>query len=117
MKAVVGPLHLGQVISRLCKDGRGRSCSRSRSLTPRVGSPGPGRLKGEIIPYRDSKLTRLLRNSLGGDAVTLLLVTLHPAARFAEQTLTSLRFAQKARAVENVVPAEKRDVERIIEAL
>jgi len=55
----------------------------------------------EFIPYRDSKLTRVLRSSLGGNAVTLLLVTVHPAAQFVEQTLTSLRFAAKAQCVEN----------------
>lgn len=56
-----------------------------------------------MIPYRDSKLTRILRSSLGGNAVTLLLVTVHPAFQFIEQSMTSLRFATKARTVENLV--------------
>mmetsp|Transcript_27727 Transcript_27727/g.52174 ORF Transcript_27727/g.52174 Transcript_27727/m.52174 type:complete len:1142 (+) Transcript_27727:67-3492(+) len=71
-------------------EGRSRSPSRSRE-------------RSEFIPYRDSKLTRILRSSLGGNAVTLLLVTVHPAFQFIEQSMTSLRFATKARSVENLV--------------
>lgn len=77
-----------------------RSLSRSRE-------------RGDFIPYRDSKLTRVLRSSLGGNAITLLLVTVHPAVHYVEQTMTSLRFASKARCVENcIIPADvgpKRD--------
>ncbi|CAM9924200.1 unnamed protein product, partial [Phaeothamnion confervicola] len=39
---------------------------------------------GGHVPYRDSKLTRLLQNSLGGNAFTAVLATVHPVARFAE---------------------------------
>lgn len=66
-------------------------------------SPSRGRERTDFIPYRDSKLTRILRASLGGNAVTLLLVTIHPAMQFVEQSMTSLRFATKARSIENYV--------------
>merc|ERR1712190_415673 len=66
-------------------------------------SPSRSRERTEFIPYRDSKLTRVLRSSLGGNAVTLLLVTVHPSLQFLEQSMTSLRFASKARCVENHV--------------
>ena len=56
----------------------------------------------------------VLRSSLGGDGHTLLLVTVHPSQRFVEQSLTSLRFAQKARSVENYVKV--RDASGIIQA-
>lgn len=96
---------LGEVISRLCVAGGRRSVQNSPRREARESrSPSRGRDKNsEFIPYRDSKLTRVLRSSLGGDAVTLLLVTVHPAAQFVEQSLTSLRFASKAKCVENHV--------------
>eukprot|EP00928_Gymnodinium_smaydae_P071105 TRINITY_DN54782_c0_g1_i1.p1 TRINITY_DN54782_c0_g1~~TRINITY_DN54782_c0_g1_i1.p1 ORF type:complete len:1127 (+),score=249.98 TRINITY_DN54782_c0_g1_i1:111-3383(+) len=50
----------------------------------------------EHVPFRDSKLTRLLSVHLGGNSQTGLLVTLTPAEDNVEQSLTTLRFAQKA---------------------
>ena len=55
----------------------------------------------EHIPYRDSKLTRLLQESLGGNFKTTLLVTCSPAARSQSETLDSLRFAVRAKAIKN----------------
>ncbi|CAJ1424857.1 unnamed protein product, partial [Effrenium voratum] len=51
---------------------------------------------GDHIPFRDSKLTRLLSVHLGGNSQTGLLVTLTPAEDAVEPSLTTLRFAQKA---------------------
>lgn len=73
-------------------------------------SPSRSRERSEFIPYRDSKLTRILRASLGGNAVTLLLVTIHPGIQFLEQTMTSLRFATKAQSVENIVESNSQSV-------
>lgn len=53
------------------------------------------------IPYRDSKLTRLLQESLGGNFKTTLLVTCSPAARSQTETLDSLKFAVRAKAIKN----------------
>lgn len=50
----------------------------------------------EHIPFRDSKLTRLLSVHLNGNSQTGLLVTLTPSEDAIEQSLTTLRFAQKA---------------------
>ena len=52
--------------------------------------------EGEHIPFRDSKLTRLLSVHLNGNSQTGLLVTLTPSEDAIEQSLTTLRFAQKA---------------------
>ena len=54
------------------------------------------------IPYRDSKLTRLLQDSLGGNAVTAMLCCVSPAAASCDETLSSLRFAERAKRVRNV---------------
>ncbi|CAE7529128.1 KIN7D [Symbiodinium natans] len=60
------------------------------------GSRGVAGEEGDHVPFRDSKLTRLLSVHLGGNSRTGLLVTLTPAADAVEQSLTTLRFAQKA---------------------
>jgi len=52
--------------------------------------------RGDHVPIRDSKLTRLLSVHLGGNSQTGMLVTLTPAEDAVEQSLTTLRFAQKA---------------------
>jgi hypothetical protein len=54
------------------------------------------------IPYRDSKLTRLLQDSLGGNAVTAMLCCVSPAVGSYDETLSSLRFAERAKRVRNV---------------
>lgn len=51
------------------------------------------------VPYRDSKLTRLLQDSLGVRARTFLIATVSPSARHSEETLSTLKFADRAREV------------------
>ncbi|KAK3239345.1 hypothetical protein CYMTET_50726 [Cymbomonas tetramitiformis] len=56
--------------------------------------------KSAHIPYRNSKLTQLLQDSLGGDAKTLMFVQASPALPDAAETLCSLNFAARAKAVD-----------------
>ncbi|NXN96279.1 KIF3C protein, partial [Rhinopomastus cyanomelas] len=53
------------------------------------------------IPYRDSKLTRLLQDSLGGNAKTIMVATLGPASHSYEESLSTLRFANRAKNIKN----------------
>lgn len=55
------------------------------------------------IPYRDSKLTRLLQESLSGNFKTALIVTCSPHSRNLEETISSLRFGQRAGALKTSV--------------
>lgn len=54
------------------------------------------------IPYRDSKLTRILQNSLGGNSLTAIICTISPASINFFQTMSTLKFAQRASSVKNV---------------
>lgn len=53
------------------------------------------------VPYRDSKLTRLLQNALGGDSYTSVLATIRPTRSHAEECLSTLQFANRCRKVAN----------------
>lgn len=57
--------------------------------------------KSKHIPYRDSKLTRLLSESLGGNSKTCLIITASPAPYNDVETLSTLRFGQRARNIKN----------------
>lgn len=61
------------------------------------------------IPYRDSKLTRLLSDSIGGNSKTTLIVTASPSSYNCDETLSTLRFGQRAKRVKNkpIVNQEK----------
>ncbi|KAK3159594.1 hypothetical protein QOZ80_1BG0048600 [Eleusine coracana subsp. coracana] len=56
--------------------------------------------KNSHIPYRNSKLTQLLQSSLGGDAKTLMFAHISPEAESYAETLSTLKFAQRASTVE-----------------
>ena len=49
------------------------------------------------VPYRDSKLTRILQDSLGGNCKTVLIVTVAPISECVEETLSTLKFADRAK--------------------
>uniref|UniRef100_M1AJQ2 Chromosome-associated kinesin KIF4A n=1 Tax=Solanum tuberosum TaxID=4113 RepID=M1AJQ2_SOLTU len=76
-----GLLALGNVISALGDDKK--------------------RKEGTHIPYRDSKLTRLLQDSLGGNSKTVMIACVSPADTNAEETLNTLKYANRARNIQN----------------
>ncbi|KAI5057401.1 hypothetical protein GOP47_0027416 [Adiantum capillus-veneris] len=53
------------------------------------------------VPYRDSKLTRLLRDSLGGRTKTCIIATVSPSVHCLEETLSTLDYAQRAKSIKN----------------
>lgn len=53
------------------------------------------------VPYRDSKLTRLLQDSLGGNSKTIMIANIGPSAYNYNETLTTLRYASRAKAIQN----------------
>lgn len=75
-------LILGQVVSALSDKGKG------------------GKLKRKP-PYRDSKLTRLLQDSLGGNSQTIMLACVSPAGYNIDESINTLRYATSARNIKN----------------
>ena len=57
--------------------------------------------KTHHIPYRDSKLTRLLQDSLGGNTKTIIIAAISPADYNYEETLSTLRYASRAKFIKN----------------
>ena len=65
-----------------------------------LGEDNPGN-KQRHVPYRESKLTRLLQDSLGGNSHTLMIACVSPADSNMEETLNTLRYADRARKIKN----------------
>jgi kinesin family member 5 len=64
------------------------------------------------IPYRDSKLTRVLQESLGGNSKTNLIINVSPSSYNTSETLSTLRFGNRAKSIKNkAVVNEQRSVE------
>ncbi|KAG0679062.1 kinesin-like protein Klp5 [Pichia californica] len=59
--------------------------------------------RSKHIPYRDSKLTRLLKFSLGGNCKTLMIVCVSPSSRHYDETLNALKFANRAKEIKTKV--------------
>ncbi|XP_020202434.1 kinesin-like protein KIN-4A isoform X1 [Cajanus cajan] len=67
------------------------------------------RKEGVHVPYRDSKLTRLLQDSLGGNSKTVMIACISPADVNAEESLNTLKYANRARNIQNK-PVVNRDL-------
>ncbi|KAG1567352.1 hypothetical protein G6F48_002721 [Rhizopus delemar] len=68
-----------------------------------ISALGDETRKATHIPYRDSKLTRLLQDSLGGNSQTLMLACVSPADTNFQETLSTLKYANRARNIKNRV--------------
>lgn len=77
---------------------------------------GAGGTKGHV-PYRDSQLTRLLQESLGGNAATVMIAAISPADYNFDETLGTLKYANRAKSIENVVTRNEDVNEKMIRDL
>ncbi|KAF8683722.1 hypothetical protein HU200_044654 [Digitaria exilis] len=66
------------------------------------------------VPYRDSKLTRLLRESLGGKAKTCIIATVSPSVYSLEETLVTLDYASRAKSIRNKPEANKKICKSVV---
>jgi kinesin family protein 13 len=53
--------------------------------------------KNIIVPYRNSNLTRMLQNALGGSSKTYMICALRPGAKYFEESVSTLRYADRAK--------------------
>lgn len=61
----------------------------------------PDGTKGKYIPYRESKLTSLLRHSLGGNSYCLMIACISPSSKFYNENVSTLNYASKASCISN----------------
>ncbi|XP_072815306.1 kinesin-like protein KIF27 isoform X2 [Vicugna pacos] len=66
-----------------------------------ISALGDPRRKSSHIPYRDAKITRLLKDSLGGSAKTLMITCVSPSSSDFDESLNSLKYANRARNIRN----------------
>ncbi|PNW77017.1 hypothetical protein CHLRE_10g418950v5 [Chlamydomonas reinhardtii] len=89
-----GLLALGNVIVALAGEDRGAEGSAKKE------TPGVEKKKAHV-PYRDSKLTRLLQDSLGGNSLTVLISCISPSEADFEETNNTLKYANRACKIKN----------------
>uniref|UniRef100_H2MNQ5 Kinesin-like protein n=1 Tax=Oryzias latipes TaxID=8090 RepID=H2MNQ5_ORYLA len=78
---------------------------------------GAGKNKSKFVPYRDSVLTWLLKDSLGGNSRTAMVATISPAADNYDETLSTLRYADRAKNIINHAVVNEDPNARIIREL
>ena len=60
-----------------------------------------GKKESVYIPYRDSKLTCLLRQSIGGNSFCCMIACLHPSDKYLDENISTLQYASKAASIAN----------------
>lgn len=88
---------LGNVIKALAEDSDGK--------------------KKVVVPYRDSVLTKLLKNALGGNSKTIMIAALSPADINYEETLSTLRFADRAKTIKTRATINESETDKLIRQL
>uniref|UniRef100_A0A8D3CNQ2 Kinesin motor domain-containing protein n=1 Tax=Scophthalmus maximus TaxID=52904 RepID=A0A8D3CNQ2_SCOMX len=93
-----GPDKVDSVVSKFINFAINRGLL---SLGNVISALGDESKKNTFVPYRDSKLTRLLQDSLGGNSHTLMIACISPADSNMEETINTLRYADRARKIKN----------------
>ncbi|XP_077328929.1 kinesin-like protein KIF7 [Lithobates pipiens] len=79
-----------------------------------ISALGDPKRKSSHIPYRDSKITRILKDSLGGNAKTVMISCISPSASDFDETLNTLNYANRAQNIKNKATINcKKDAERV----
>lgn len=87
---------LGQVISTLAENSEGGN---------------------KFVPYRNSSLTRILQNALGGNSQTIMICAISPSSDNYEETLSTLRYADQAKKIKNKPVINESETDKIIREL
>ncbi|CAE1299414.1 Kinesin-like protein KIF1B,Kinesin-like protein KIN-4B,Kinesin-like protein KIF1A,Kinesin-like protein KIF28P,Kinesin-like protein KIF16B,Kinesin-like protein FLA10,Kinesin-like protein KIN-12D,Kinesin-like protein KIF17,Kinesin-like protein KIN-4A,Kinesin-like protein unc-104,Osmotic avoidance abnormal protein 3,Kinesin-like protein KIF1C,Kinesin-related protein 1,Kinesin-like protein Klp98A,Kinesin-like protein KIF14,Kinesin-like protein KIF18B,Chromosome-associated kinesin KIF4,Kinesin-like protein KIF1 len=73
--------------------------------------------KKVLVPYRDSVLTKLLKNALGGNSRTVMIAALSPADINYEETLSTLRYADRAKKIKNNAVINENPMDKLLREL
>lgn len=73
--------------------------------------------KKVLVPYRDSVLTKLLQNALGGNSKTIMIAALSPADINYDETLGTLRYADRAKKIKNKAVVNENPMDKLIREL
>lgn len=73
-----------------------------------INALGDKNKKGFFVPYRDSKLTRLLKDSLGGNCKTVMIVNVSPSSSQFEETINTLKYANRAKNIKTKAITNKK---------
>jgi len=96
----------------------GSNINRSLSTLGNViAALAEGGKKAKHVPYRDSTLTKLLKNALGGNSKTVMIAALSPADINFEETLSTLRYADRAKQIKNSAVVNESPTDKLIREL
>lgn len=70
-----------------------------------------------IVPYRNSNLTRILQNALGGNSKTIMICAISPASMNFEESLSTLRYADRAKKIQNKAVINESPQDKLIREL
>jgi len=76
-----------------------------------------GKEKKTVVPYRDSALTRILQNALGGNSKTIMICAISPASMNFEESVSTLRYADRAKKIVNKAVVNESAQEKMIREL
>eukprot|EP00931_Biecheleriopsis_adriatica_P076794 TRINITY_DN5046_c0_g1_i1.p1 TRINITY_DN5046_c0_g1~~TRINITY_DN5046_c0_g1_i1.p1 ORF type:complete len:1104 (-),score=351.24 TRINITY_DN5046_c0_g1_i1:229-3540(-) len=95
-----------------------KSLSALGNVIEKLADKATGKAKaGAVVPYRDSKLTRLLQNALGGSSKTVMICAISPASSNYEETLSTLRYADRAKRIKNAATINENPQDKLIRQL
>jgi len=71
----------------------------------------------KMVPYRNSALTRILQNALGGNSKTIMICAVSPSHKSFEETLSTLRYADQAKKIKNTAIVNESETDKLIRNL
>ncbi|CDI75167.1 kinesin, putative [Eimeria praecox] len=95
-----------------------QSLSALGNVISALADKAAGKLKpGQVVPYRDSALTRILQTALGGNSKTCMIAALSPASVNYDETLSTLRYADRVKQIKNEAVVNENPLEKLIREL
>mmetsp|Transcript_17512 Transcript_17512/g.35550 ORF Transcript_17512/g.35550 Transcript_17512/m.35550 type:complete len:824 (+) Transcript_17512:2-2473(+) len=95
-----------------------KSLSALGNVISALADKAAGKLKpGQVIPYRESALTKILQTALGGNSKSAMIAALSPASVNYEETMSTLRYADRVKQIKNDAQVNENPMEKLIREL